>query len=124
MINITKKHITLATFTLIVSVASYGFIEPANIETLTSFMSKGMQSQFAQMSFAFTLAAWVHSGRVKKEIKSNFDGLTSAINAVADAFRKDLEAQSHVLQDTTNLLAATISRVEVLESGKPKQQSE
>lgn len=124
-INFTKKHSILVTLTLIASVTAYGFMDASSIDSMTSLLSQGLQSDYAKMSFAFTMAAWVHSGRMKKEIKANFTELTAAINAVASAFKKDLEAQSKIIQDQTNLLAATISRVEVLETvGKPNNKTE
>ncbi len=61
------------------------------VEQFTSTLSQAAQSQIAQTGFFFTLAAWLHSGRMKKEIKANFEALTTAINQVAAAFREDLQ---------------------------------
>lgn len=58
---------------------------------LVGVMSQAAQSQIAQAGFFFTLAAWIHSGRVKKEIKLNFTTLTEAINNIAKTLREDLE---------------------------------
>lgn len=39
-------------------------------------------SDLTRQVFLFTLAAWIHSGRVKKEIKEQFQTLTHAIYGV------------------------------------------
>lgn len=60
-------------------------------KSIVDIFSDTAQSQIAQAGFFFTLAAWLHSGRVKNEIKSNFSALTLAINEVAEAFKADLK---------------------------------
>ncbi len=76
--------------------------------TFVSILSKTAQSQIAQAGFFFTAAAWLHAGRVKKEIKENFVIMTDAINNVALALRQDLAAQ-------TNRLDILSNRVDALE---------
>lgn len=85
-----------------------------NPEPLVAFLSESAQSQIAQAGFFFTIAAWLHSGRVKKEIKSNFDSLTNAINKVADAFREDLKRHGDRLDNLD-------SRVQILEVNPTKE---
>lgn len=71
-------------------------IEP---ESIVNFLSQAANSQIAQFGFFFTLAAWMHSGRVKKEIKLNFIALTDAINNVALTLRRDLDLQKEILEN-------------------------
>lgn len=84
---------------------------PDHAESFIKLFSEAAQSQFAQAGFMFTAAAWVHSGRVKKEIRSNFESLTTAISSVADAFRVDLKHHSERLDNLAN-------RVESLENNR------
>lgn len=78
-------------------------------EALKHFLGEAAQNQITQAGFFFTLAAWLHSGRVKKEIKSNFASLTEAINNVAESLRQDLKNHSNRLDNLT-------SRVETVEN--------
>lgn len=66
---------------------------PESIEPIMGVLSDAAKSQIAQAGFFFTLAAWIHSSRVKKEIKENFMALTVAIDNVANALREDLKNQ-------------------------------
>lgn len=96
-------------------------LDPTSIAKL---MSEAANSQIAQAGFFFTLAAWIHAGRVKKEIAANFQLVTDAINNVAVALRQDLSAQSSriggletkVEEGFTKITA----RVDALEQTKPK----
>ena len=81
---------------------------PIETEAVKHFLSEAMQNELTKTMLIFGLASWIHSSRVRKEIRENFTSLTSAINDVADAFKKDLEEQRKV---TDNL----ISRVQTLE---------
>ena len=100
-----------------ISVASLGLVLAGFIgvdvdpNKVSKIFSETAQNQIAQAGFFFTLAAYIHSGRVKKEIKSNFEALTTAINQVAEAFREDLKKHSERLDNLA-------SRVEVLEQTK------
>lgn len=60
---------------------------------LTSILGNALNSQVSQFGIAFLLAAWVHSGRVKKEIKSQMSLAIEAVNNVGDMLKKDLQAQ-------------------------------
>lgn len=71
-------------------------------DTIRSFLGEAASNQITQAGFFFTLAAWLHSGRVKKEIKLNFIDLTSAINNVAESLREDLKNHSNRLDNLTN----------------------
>ena len=122
--NFDKKNLAYMIGTTIASVAAYGVIDPAHVEPLTKFLSESAQSSLAQNGFFFLLAAWIHGGRVKKEIRLNFSGLTEAINNVANTLRAEIEnhseKQTKVIEQQGELLANVVGRVEVLEAGKPK----
>lgn len=85
--------------TSIVAGFGAGFAYVANLDpsTVVGFMSDAAASEITRAGFFFLVAAWIHSGRMKKEIKANFVSLTDAINNVAVALRKDLEAQAIIL---------------------------
>ena len=68
-----------------------GLIGGLSPENLGNIMSQASQNQLVQYGFLFSLAAWIHSGRVKKEIKLNFASVTDAINSISRALREDLE---------------------------------
>lgn len=70
-----------------------------NPEAIQNFLGEAASNQITQAGFFFSMAAWIHSGRVKKEIKSNFVGLTEAINNVADSLREDLKNHSNKLDN-------------------------
>jgi len=116
MIDSLKKNKTKIISLVVISGLTAGFATEAgpDPETLKSFLSETAQSQIAQAGFFFTIAAWLHAGRVKKEIKSNFETLTTAINKVADAFREDLKVQREMLDNLK-------TRVQTLESQKTKE---
>lgn len=58
---------------------------------LLGLLSDATQKEIVKYGFLFTMAAWIHSSRVKKEIKLNFTSLTEAINNIAVTLREDLE---------------------------------
>ncbi len=59
-------------------------------EILQGWAQKTLSHQFTQMTLAFLAASWLHSGRVKKEIRSAFVGLTDAIDNVANKVTNEL----------------------------------
>ena len=60
------------------------------IELVSSTLSKDV----TQFGIAFTLAALIHAGRVKKEIRMNFSGLKDVMKDFVSALRQDLEIQA------------------------------
>jgi len=76
--------------TLAALAISYFNVDIDRAKVMTLF-SDTASNQIAQAGFFFSVAAWLHSGRVKKEIRVNFVALTMAINQVADAFKEDLK---------------------------------
>jgi len=79
--------------------AGVGALFGADPEQLVLILSKTAQSQIAQAGFFFALAAWIHSGKVRKSIDANFGILTTAINNVALTLREDLKKQAEILAD-------------------------
>ncbi len=61
----------------------------------TEYLSLAMQQEISRLMIAFSVAAWIHSGRVKKEFK----GVTEAINSLGSALRLDLSALSSRVGD-------------------------
>ncbi len=59
-------------------------------DVIQDWAQKAMSHQFTQMTIAFMAASWLHSGRVKKEIKQAFVGLTDAIDNVANKVTNEL----------------------------------
>ena len=89
--------------------AATGFGLEVDSELIKTVFGEAANSQIAQAGFFFTVAAWLHSGRVKREIKDNFQLLTLAINNVAESFREDLKKHGERLDNLS-------SRVESLET--------
>lgn len=97
-----------------------GFIYRADPNMLVQHMSVIAQSQIAQAGFFFTLAAWLHAGRVKKEIKDSFSTLITAMTDLGDALRKELKIHADQLADHAIKLDKLGSAVSEL-SSKAKQ---
>lgn len=70
-------------------------------ESLMHYFSSVTENKIAQAGFFFTMAAWIHAGRVKKEIAAQFSVVTDAINNVAQALRSDLAAHGQRLDNVT-----------------------
>ena len=63
-------------------------------EFFQGVLTGALQSQVTQFGVAFALAAWIHSGRMKKEIGTQLSSVTAAINNLGTALRQDLAALS------------------------------
>lgn len=61
-------------------------------ETVKHLFGEVFASQVVQYGAAFSVAALIHSARVKKEIRNNFSGLTAAIQSLGQALRDDMKA--------------------------------
>jgi len=105
----TKKSIGLAAGVS----TGVGFLWGVDPELVKHFLSETAQSQIAQAGFFFTMAAWLHAGRVKKEIGRNFEALTAALNSMATALRKDLDGHREILANHG-------TRLDNLEKPKPE----
>lgn len=87
-----------------------------NPEETIKFMGEAVSSQVAQSGFFFTLAAWLHAGRVKKEISEQFSILTAALNNVAAALKQDLAIHSGRLDNVESGIKIINERVTALET--------
>lgn len=84
-------------------------------EDMTALFGSAMSHQVTQFTFAFSFAAWLHAGRVKKEIKDQLGGISISIDGVTQALRLDLQVQSKRLESVENAMTAVVSRVDKLE---------
>ncbi len=92
-------------------------------EHLVELVDDGLRHQIVQFTVAFGIAAWIHSGRTKKEIAKQFAPLILAVNNVADTLRKDLVAQKELIgvltknvQDLKTDVTKLNTRVSTLET--------
>jgi hypothetical protein len=82
-----------------------------DLNAVSDLISQGLSHQVTQFTIAFGIAAWIHSGRVKKEIASQVTSITGAIDRMASA---------HVAEatNTSTKIDQLTSRVDALEKGK------
>ncbi len=74
----------------------YGLIDPTMVG---HWAEQLFGHQFTQMTLAFLAASWLHSGRVKKEIKIAFISLTAAIDNVANKVTNELSGIKTEIHD-------------------------
>lgn len=91
-------------------------ITGVDAETVVNLLKESTQNQITQAGFFFTLAAWLHAGRVKKEIKENFNSLKESIDNLGLAFKKDLKAHN----DRLDNLSERVETLEVSRKGVTK----
>lgn len=114
--KLSSRPIPLLLATVVASTAAgYGAGSvPLDPELVHKFFSETSQNQIAQAGFFFTIAAWLHSGRVKKEIKANFEALTTAIEKVADAFREDLQRHADRLDNISTRVTTLEEKIIII----------
>lgn len=86
-----------------------------DLDQILSVISPAMQSEAMKFGIAFTFAAWLHSGRVKKEIKASFSGLSQAITELGAALREDLNNHSNRIAKVEEGLNDIKERVNTME---------
>ena len=119
--SVDKKSVLITVVASVIGlVAGVSTDSPPDIEGIKSLFGEATQNELTKLAFLFTAAAWIHSTRVKKEIKENFTSLTTAINEVATAFREDLKNQGLIV----NNLALRITTVESLIKNNNKEQAD
>ncbi len=74
-------------------------------EAVSGFLNAAMASQVTQFGVAFSIAAFIHAGRVKKEIASQAGQITGSIDNLASALRQDLANQSERIGKVENRVA-------------------
>ncbi len=97
-----------------------GFYAEIDPSALSGVLSEASQSEMAKYLFLFTIAAWIHSGRVKTEIAKSFDTLIQSINSLGSALRQDLEQQREILKSHAKLLEDHSKKINNLESHTQK----
>ncbi len=85
-----------------VAAISYGVVP----DHALSFLSEAASHQVTQNLFYFALAAWIHSGRVRKEIRF----LTQSISDLGAALRQDFSALSNRVGNVEENVAKIIER--------------
>lgn len=73
-------------------------------------------SQITHTGIFFTIAAWLHAGRVKKEIKTSFTEVVGSIDKVAIVLREDLAEQGKRIGIVEHSMDKLVSRVTDLET--------
>lgn len=63
---------------------------------MLSFLSEAAHHQVVQSGFLFTLAAFIHAGRVKKEIATQFSALTASIDKLVEVMKTHSERLDNV----------------------------
>jgi hypothetical protein len=87
----------------------------SNVETLRLILGEALGSQVAQFCLAFTIAAYIHSGRVKNEIKTQISFLVSALDNLGDALKQDLKSQHDRIENVETGVNKLTNRVAALE---------
>ena len=72
------------------------------LKLIPEAFSGAIQAQVSQFTVAFALAAWIHSSRVKKEIKAQGTQFIDAVNNLTQALREDLRSQSIRIESVEN----------------------
>lgn len=94
------------------------FSSPGGVDHLLNMLSLAAQNEITRYGFLFAVAAFLHSGRVKKEIRENFVGLKNAIDGVSMALRDDLKKHGDRLEKNSERLDKIDLRVTNLEGTK------
>lgn len=100
-----------------------GVLYGINPETFAHNLSQISQNQIAQTGFFFTVAAFIHAGRVKAEIRGAFASLTSSIDNLGNTLSKQLSEHSEKLEVHEKALASLSSQVSKLQEVKQGDQT-
>jgi hypothetical protein len=84
-----------------------------DLDTIQTFLGAALTHQVTQFTFAFSIAAFIHSGRMKKEIASQVSGITASIDGVTKALKDEILNQN-------SRIGSIEKRVEILEKGDKK----
>lgn len=89
-----------------------------NLETIQVIGGNAFSQQFAIWTTSLGLASWIHSGRVKKEMREQMSQITDAINSLSHALRQDMALQSQRIGMVEKTLVNMDTRVSELEKNK------
>lgn len=70
-------------------------------ENIGTLLGTALGHQVTQFGIAFSIAAWLHAGRVKKEIRSQMESMIEAVDKVAKVLKEDLAGQASKLSELT-----------------------
>ncbi len=87
-------------------------MEWLDVDNLPALLNAALASQVTQFGIAFSIAAFIHAGRMKKEIAFQMSNISLAVNNLATALRQDLASQAE-------RLAEVEVRVNNIENHKP-----
>lgn len=86
------------------------------IESLLQQSDTFLASSVTHYGIAFAIAAFIHSGRVKREIAGQMSILIDSINKLGESLRNDMNRQSQRIDFVSNEVGTLTSRVETLET--------
>lgn len=89
-----------------------GDIDPNSV---IEYFSSSLNHQLTQWTIALFIASWLHSGRVKKEIKFQMESLVKVIDNLGLALREDLKIQSLRIEKVEKSLENMDGRVKHIE---------
>ena len=98
-----KVGVSLGTGSLMAALYS---LDPERFITL---LNGALEHQVVSFTFAFTLAAWIHSKQVRTEIKSQFGELVLGLDRLGEKLENRLEKVEDAVSKITE-------RVDALES--------
>lgn len=84
------------------------------VKTFMEALVEASKSPITQAGFFFAIAFLMHSRGMKKEIRANFESLTTAIDNASKALRDDLHNQGNKLDN----LAERVSKLETTTTQK------
>jgi hypothetical protein len=87
-------------------------------QTVIEYFSSSLNHQITQWTIALFVASWLHSGRVKKEIKLQMSNLVNVIDGLGLALREDLKIQSQRIEKVEKSLENMDGRVKHIEGGQ------
>ncbi len=89
---------------------------PFSPEIIIGFLGEMAATEYAKTAGIFALAAWIHSGRVKSEIKAQCGPLTQAVREMGEALRQDLSVLSERTGKVEEGLSNLKNRVIIIET--------
>lgn len=86
-----------------------------DLEIIKAFLGEAISSDVAHWMLGLAIASFIHSGRVKKEIREQFVQLTEAIKDLGSALRQDLNAHSDRIGAVEKSVSQLADRIESVE---------
>lgn len=86
-----------------------------DLDQIQSFLTDAIQHEVVKWSVAFSIAAFVHSRQIRKEIRFQVGNITDSIKDVARTLKEDLDKQGKRLDNVETGIKHINSRVVKLE---------